>query len=123
MNPADPNRSSTRRQHSSPPPAGNGSADSSSAEAIAVAIRAALAARRPGASLCPSEIARALAPQEGAWRALMPVIRAVAARLAAAGELRVTQRGRPVDALAARGPIRLSRSPAGSGPGDRATPG
>jgi hypothetical protein len=119
----DPNRTSPRRQHSSRPPAGNGSADTLGAEAIAAAIRAALAARRPGASLCPSEIARALAPAEGVWRALMPEIRAVAARLAAAGELRVTQRGRPVDPLRARGPIRFSRPPAGAGPGDRATPG
>jgi len=119
----DPNRTSPRSQHRSRPPAGNGSADTLGAEAIAAAIRAALAARRPGASLCPSEIARALAPAEGVWRALMPEIRAVAARLAAAGELRVTQRGRPVDPLTARGPIRLSRPPAGAGPGDRATPG
>jgi hypothetical protein len=39
----------------------------------------------------------------------MPRIRAVAAALQREGLLRVTQRGRPVPAAAARGPIRLSK--------------
>jgi hypothetical protein len=64
-------------------------------------------ARREGASFCPSEAARALAPAD--WRPLMPEIRRVAARLQRDGLLNVTQAGRPVDALSARGPIRLSR--------------
>jgi hypothetical protein len=123
MTPDDRNRTPPRDQHSSPPHPGNSSTATFSAGTIAAAIRAALAACRPGASLCPSEIARALAPAEGAWRALMPEIRAVAARLAAAGDLRVTQRGRPVDPLAVRGPIRLSRPSAGCATDDRATPG
>jgi hypothetical protein len=72
---------------------------------LAAAILAAVAARGPGKSVCPSEIARALAPD---WRSLMPAVRATAARLAAAGLLRVTQKGATVDALTARGPIRLA---------------
>jgi hypothetical protein len=61
--------------------------------------------RRAPASVCPSEVARAVAPDD--WRPLMPRVRAAAARLAAAGRIRVTQGAREVDAIAARGPIRL----------------
>lgn len=64
--------------------------------------------RGPGRTLCPSEVARALA---GEWRPLMPAVRAEAARLAAAGRLAVTQRGAAVDPLTARGPIRLGLPP------------
>lgn len=56
------------------------------------------------ASFCPSEAARALGPD---WRPLMPEVRRVAAGLATAGRLSVTQKGRAVDPATARGPIRL----------------
>ena len=79
---------------------------------IAAKILELLAARAPGATICPSDAARALASDEAAWRALMPQVRRAAATLAAAGKLRVTQHGEDVDALAARGPIRLGRPPA-----------
>jgi hypothetical protein len=69
------------------------------------AILAAAHRRGAGRTLCPSEVARALAPDD--WRALMPALRAAAAALAASGQIVVTQRGRPVDAATARGPIRL----------------
>ena len=75
---------------------------------IEAAILAAVAARGHGRSVCPSEVARALSAD---WRTLMPQLRAAAARLVAAGRLRVTQRGEAVDALAARGPIRLAAAP------------
>ncbi|MCS6779991.1 MAG: DUF3253 domain-containing protein [Geminicoccaceae bacterium] len=123
MAPADPTRSSSRPQHSSPQSPGNGALLPISAERIAAAIREAVAARGPGKSLCPSEIARSLAAEEAAWRALMPAVRAVAARLAETGELLVTQRGRPVDPATAKGPIRLALPAKGAEPGDRATPG
>jgi hypothetical protein len=71
------------------------------------AIEALLADRPAGATICPSEAARAVAPDE--WRPLMERTRAAARRLAAAGRLDVTQGGRVVDAAAARGPIRLRR--------------
>jgi hypothetical protein len=51
-------------------------------------------------------VARAIAPS-AAWRPLMPAVRAAAAVLAARGRIEVTQRGCPVDAHSARGPIRL----------------
>lgn len=82
-------------------------------EAIERAILEVVARRRPDASVCPSEVARALASDGSAWRALMPEVRAAAARLAELGRIRVTQRGRTVCARSARGPIRLSH------PGDR----
>lgn len=59
-------------------------------------------------TFCPSEVARRLADD---WRPLMPRIRAVAGALADEGRLEATQRGRPVDARAARGPIRLRLGP------------
>ena len=77
------------------------------AETIVAAMRALLDAR-DGRTVCPSEVARRLAGgNDGDWRALMPAVRRVAAERARAGELVVTQRGRAVDALRARGPIRI----------------
>ena len=77
---------------------------------IAATIERLLAARRPGATICPSDAARALAADEEAWRALMPEVRRVAADLARAGRMRVTRGGVAVDALAGRGPIRIGRA-------------
>jgi hypothetical protein len=68
-----------------------------------------LAARAPAATVCPSDVARALAPEDEAWRALMPQVRRVAAGLAAEGRLRVTRGGVEVDAESRGGPIRLGR--------------
>jgi hypothetical protein len=66
------------------------------------------AARGPGKTICPSDVARALAGDDPArYRPLMPDVREAAAGLADRGELAVTQRGEPVDPLAARGPIRI----------------
>jgi hypothetical protein len=63
--------------------------------------------RRPEASICPSDAARALDPE--GWRDLMPVARSAAGRLAAAGEVEVTQGGEVVDVATARGPVRIRR--------------
>ncbi len=79
---------------------------------IAAEIRAQCAAAR---SICPSQVARALAHDEAAWRALMPVVREVAAELVEAGEIEMTQGGVVVDPRAVRGPIRLRRA-GGRGP-------
>lgn len=66
-----------------------------------------LLSRRPRhASICPSEAARAIRPDEG-WRELMEPARAAARRLVARGEVAITQRGRRVDPSRARGPIRI----------------
>ena len=79
------------------------------AQHIEHAILAMLAKRAPGKTVCPSEVARSLVAgmDPAPWRALMPDVRSAADRLAAAGRLRVTQRGSPVSAADAVGPIRL----------------
>lgn len=83
--------------------------------ALEAAILELLAARGAGATICPSEAARAVAPtvarEEGddAWRALMEPARRAARRLVAAGEVELTQRGRVVDPSAFRGPVRIRR--------------
>ncbi|MEM9968879.1 MAG: DUF3253 domain-containing protein [Pseudomonadota bacterium] len=63
-----------------------------------------LAKARAHKTFCPSEVARHLHDD---WRPLMSEIRAVAARLVQEGQLRVTQKGAVVDAVSARGPIRM----------------
>ncbi len=75
--------------------------------ALERAIDALLDARAPGATICPSEAARAVDP--AGWRELMPEARAAAGRLAARGSVEVTQRGAVVDVATARGPVRIRR--------------
>ena len=81
--------------------------------ALEQALRTLLDARADDASVCPSEAARAVAPED--WRPLMPAARAAAGRLAAAGEVEVTQGGAVVDPSTAKGPIRVRRVPAPPG--------
>lgn len=71
-------------------------------------IDALLDQRRAGTTICPSEAARAVDPD--GWRELMPAARAAAGRLAAAGDVEVTQRGEVVDVATARGPVRIRRT-------------
>ena len=78
------------------------------------AVRRAVAAARDGATVCPSEVARDVAPAD--WRPLMQPVRDAAARLADAGEIEVTQGGRVVDVRTARGPVRLRRPATSRGP-------
>jgi hypothetical protein len=75
--------------------------------ALERAIEELLGARAPGATICPSEAARAVDPE--GWRELMSAARAAAGRLAAAGAVEVTQRGAVVDVATARGPVRVRR--------------
>ena len=63
--------------------------------------------RAAGATICPSEAARAVGGD--GWRELMEPARAAARRLVAAGEVEITQRGSVVDPSTARGPIRVRR--------------
>ena len=83
---------------------GRGDAD----DALERAIVELLAARPRGATICPSEAARRVAPED--WRPLMERARQAARRLVAAGDLEITQSGRVVDPSTARGPIRLRLS-------------
>lgn len=73
---------------------------------IADQVRDQVAALGPDKTCCPSDIARALADSAD-WRELMPRVRAVAAELATAGEIVVTQKGEAVDIASAKGPVRL----------------
>ena len=75
-------------------------------ERIAAAIRA-LTRKRVESSICPSDVARTVGGES--WRALMPDVRRVAAELADAGVIVVTQKGEPVQIADARGPVRMSR--------------
>jgi hypothetical protein len=89
-----------------------GAATPPSDKAVRAAILDHALARGAGKSFCPSEPARALALGDLSpdWRALMPAIRAEAARMQAEGLIEATQRGQPVRADQARGPIRLRLS-------------
>jgi hypothetical protein len=68
-----------------------------------------LATRKEDATICPSDVARALDMASGQWRGLMPRVRHVAKGLAERGRLRVTRGGVEVDAESRGGPIRLGR--------------
>ena len=68
---------------------------------IAATVLAQVATRGAGRSICPSEVARALAPD---WRPLMPRARE--------GRVLITQRGVVRDPEAdLRGPVRLAQPP------------
>ena len=69
--------------------------------------------RGPDRSICPSEVARALAGgEDGPWRPLMAPVRRAAAELARAGRIEILRKGRPVPPEAMRGVIRLRAAPA-----------
>lgn len=76
--------------------------------ALEEAIVRLLDARAGGATICPSEAARAVAGDD--FAALMEPARRAARRLVARGEVVVTQRGRVVDPSTAKGPIRLRKA-------------
>lgn len=67
-----------------------------------------LSQRARGATLCPSEIARAHSPED--WRGMLESVRRAARRLAAKGEVVITQKGQRVDPSHAKGPIRIRRN-------------
>lgn len=72
---------------------------------IAEEILEQVLARGPGKSICPSEVARALAED---WRPLLPAVRAEAARLSDEGKVSILRKGRPIPPAEMRGVIRLS---------------
>lgn len=77
--------------------------------AIAAAILRLCAARGAAKSVCPSEVARALAgPDERRWRLLMHPVRMVAFALARAGRIEIRRKGRAIAPDQARGVIRLA---------------
>jgi len=68
-------------------------------------ILALLSERREGATICPSDAAKAAGGDD--WRPLMQPTRDAARRLVAQGRIDVTQSGEVVDLDSARGAIRL----------------
>lgn len=79
------------------------------ARAVTLAL---LAARAPDATICPSEVARALATDASAaaqqdWRSAMPTVHAAVDRMLLEGCVRLSWKGKP---LAGRnGPYRIVR--------------
>jgi hypothetical protein len=76
---------------------------------VAATMRRLLREGRAGKTICPSDVARAIAP--GDFRPLMPLVRQAAGELVAAREIVVLQKGKVVDLDRARGPIRLATAP------------
>lgn len=67
------------------------------------------AARGPQKTICPSEVARAIAgPDEKKWRLLMAPVKRVATRLAGEGRIELRRKGKPVDPAALRGIYRIA---------------
>jgi hypothetical protein len=72
-----------------------------------------LCARAPDATLCSSEVARALAAAaatetaEADWRTLMPSVHAAVDRLVVDGEIRLSWKGQTLPARS--GPYRIGR--------------
>ena len=83
--------------------------DRPSEQAIEATLLRLVADRGPEKSICPSEVARLLAPE---WQALMSAVRRVAVRLAQAGRIEILRKGKPVEAGDVRGVIRLRLAPA-----------
>ncbi|MCQ4125393.1 DUF3253 domain-containing protein [Rhodococcus erythropolis] len=72
---------------------------------LAAKIRELLSARSAESSICPSDVARAAAPDN--WRPLMEPVREAARHMVADGEVQITQGGEVVDPESVRGPIRI----------------
>lgn len=73
--------------------------------ALTSKIRELLSARSANSSICPSDVARAMKPDD--WRPLMDPVREAAGALVDAGEVEITQKGEVVDLGSVRGPIRI----------------
>jgi hypothetical protein len=88
--------------------------EQASARDIALAL---LAVRAPGATICPSEVARALAaeadagPTEAAWRDVMPIVHAAVDSLLIEDLVRLSWRGKTLTTRA--GPYRIGRGVSG----------
>lgn len=61
--------------------------------------------RGPDKTTCPSEVARALFPDN--WRAQMEEVRNAAIALCDEGKIIITQKGEPIDTSNIKGPIRI----------------
>jgi hypothetical protein len=84
--------------------------ESATDAALEAKILELLAQRANGATICPSDAARAVRPDD--WRDHMDDARDAARRLVAQGQVTITQGGEPVDPHDFRGPIRIRLNPA-----------
>ena len=75
-------------------------------ETIESAILALVEQRGAGKSICPSEAARAVWPED--WQRRMREVRSVAIGLARKGEISILRKGKPVDPDDFKGVYRLS---------------
>ncbi len=80
-----------------------------SAEALTAEILRRTEAASPGASICPSEVARGLAPADApdSWRSSMHAVRQAAMALQREGRIEILRKGKPVPPEEVRGVIRL----------------
>lgn len=76
-------------------------------DALERAILDLLNQRARGATICPSEAARQVRPDD--WKEWMERARMAARRLVARDEVQILQGGRVVDGSTAKGPIRIRR--------------
>ena len=74
--------------------------------AVADAILALLAARPPGKTIAPEEVARALAGSAN-WHGQLGAVRRAAVQLALDGRLVIYRKGKPVDPADFKGVYRL----------------
>jgi hypothetical protein len=91
-------------------------ADADAAESTILRL---LEAAGRGKSVDPTEAARALRPGAD-WHRLMPQVRRAAVRLAGAGQIVITRKGKPVDPTDFKGVYRLALPGYGAGPGNSA---
>ena len=71
------------------------------------ATLALLAARAEGATVCPSEVARAVTAAAGDWREAMPEVHAAVDQMVSDGRVRLSWKGRGLTVRA--GPYRIAR--------------
>ena len=86
-----------------------------SASEARTATLALLATRTPGATICPSEVARVLADTSTSngrtdWRDMMPTVHAAIDALLASGEVYLSWKGQVLPSRS--GPYRINRGPA-----------
>ncbi|WP_419808778.1 DUF3253 domain-containing protein [Sphingomonas sp.] len=67
-----------------------------------------LARRAPDATICPSEVAKALVAGAAGWREAMPAVHAAVDALVAEGEVRLSWKGAALPIRA--GPYRIART-------------
>jgi len=66
-------------------------------------------ARGAGKTICPSEVAKELDPEN--WRSLLTKVRRTAQAMAKQGEIAIYRKGKPIEPDAMKGVIRLGLRP------------